>query len=104
MLQETWRRAAQMPLDRGLNETDAVPSRLRNLLPVHPGAFRLLGGAALHLSGLALCGSGSASTSNVRLFLTHVKGHFVVLPACSAKSHPERRNPLLSRRLWGLRQ
>jgi hypothetical protein len=65
---------APRPLDLGLNETDAVPSRLRNLLPVHPKASRLLGGAALHLGGLALYGSGAASMSNVRLFPTPVKG------------------------------
>ena len=39
------------------NESDAVPSRLRNPFRAGPKAFLRLGGAASHLSGLALCGS-----------------------------------------------
>jgi hypothetical protein len=40
----------------GLNETDAVPGRLRN--PSRLALWRSgLGGAASHLGGLALCGS-----------------------------------------------
>ncbi len=45
---------------RWRTKNDAVPGRLRNPLGRALGPF-FVGGAASHLGGLALCGSGSAS-------------------------------------------
>jgi hypothetical protein len=63
-----------------LNEVDAVPGRFEEPATSRPEGFPVAGGAALHLSGLALCGSGAASTSNVRLLRAAVKSSRAVPP------------------------
>ena len=52
------------PSDSGadvLNEVDAVPGRFEEPFAGRPESLPMIGGAASHLGGLALCGSGSAS-------------------------------------------
>ena len=63
-----------------LKQVDAVPGRFEEPFAGRPGGSPAIGGAALHLSGLALCGSGSASSSNVRLSQSAVKGIFATSP------------------------
>ena len=55
-----------MEPNRQRTKNDAVPGRLRNPLCRVLGPF-FVGGAASHLGGLALCGSGSASGFKVAL-------------------------------------
>jgi len=70
----------------GLKQADAVPGRFEEPFTGWPEGLPTIGGAALHLGGLALCGSGSASITNVRLSCTPVKKLFVIFPAHCAKS------------------
>ncbi len=63
----------QIRRPRRLNEIDAVPGRLEEPFADRPESLPTIGGAASHLGGLALCGSGSASSSKVRLLLALVK-------------------------------
>ena len=66
------------------NESDAVPGPLRGTRPSGPRAFGL-GGAASHLSGLALWRLGTASSSKVRLSRGDCKPYFRSSP------HPPRK-------------
>src|SRR5580693_3780230 len=70
----------------GLKQVDAVPGRFEEPHAGRPGGVPTVGGAALHLSGLALCGSGSASSSNVRPSQDFVKRGFHVFSARSEKT------------------
>jgi hypothetical protein len=72
--------------DSAVNEIDAVPGRFEEPVAGWPEGVPATGGAALHLSGLALCGSGSASTSNVRLSERHVKGCRKFFPHITKKA------------------
>src|ERR1700722_2426024 len=63
-----------------LKQVDAVPGRFEEPFAARPEGLAKIGGAASHLGGLALCGSGSASSSNVRLLPSFVKGIFATSP------------------------
>ncbi len=65
---------------------NAVPGRFEEPHAGWPESLPMIGGAASHLSGLALCGSGSASSFNVRLSLDPVKGIFATSPHIAQKS------------------
>jgi Zn-dependent protease len=78
------------PCGPRFKQVDAVPGRFEEPFAGRPESLPEIGGAASHLSGLALCGSGSASSSNVRLPKTVVKGIFATSPHvpqnCSAET------------------
>ncbi len=88
----------------GLNQVDAVPGRFEEPFAGRPESLPMIGGAASHLSGLALCGSGSASSSNVRLSPVPVKSVFALYPHIPKKSVCLAHRRLIRRRLGGLRQ
>jgi Zn-dependent protease len=69
-----------------VKQVDAVPGRFEEPFAGWPEGLPTIGGAASHLGGLALCGSGSASTFNVRLSASFVKGPGALSPHVPKKS------------------
>jgi hypothetical protein len=78
-----------------LNEVDAVPGRFEEPHAGRPESLPTIGGAASHLGGLALCGSGSASASNVRMSWSDVKRVRAFSPHIPKKSIPVARETFL---------
>jgi hypothetical protein len=84
---------------RSLNEVDAVPGRFEEPPAGRPESLPSIGGAASHLGGLALCGSGSASSSNVRFSSSSVKSVRALSPHIPKKAFAMTRRRLIRRRL-----